>query len=46
MSDEPITDAPRSADQQDTPAQERPAQDADYRPSEAEGADDDIDDDE
>lgn len=38
MSDEePITDAPKSADEQDVPAAERPAGDSDHRPSQAEG---------
>lgn len=41
MSDEPITDAPQSADQQDAPAEERPAEDADYAPSQPEGDDGD-----
>lgn len=40
MSEEPITDAPQPADEQDAPAQERPAEDADHRPSQAEGDDD------
>jgi hypothetical protein len=37
MSDEPITDAPESADEQEAPAEERPDQDRDTRPSQAEG---------
>lgn len=41
MSDEPISDAPRPADEQDAPAEERPQNDADYQPAEAEGDRDD-----
>jgi len=37
MSDEPITDAPQSTDEQDAPAEERPDQDRDTGPSQAEG---------
>ena len=40
MSDEPITDAPKPAGEQDAPAPERPADDSDHRPSQAEGGDD------
>lgn len=41
MSDDPTTDAPKPADEQDAPAAERPAQDSDHQPSQAEGGDDD-----
>jgi hypothetical protein len=41
MSDEPITDAPQPTDEQDAPAEERPPQDSDTRPSQAEGERDD-----
>lgn len=43
MSDEPVTDAPLSADEQDAPAEERPPADAGYQPAQAEGEDDDGD---
>lgn len=41
MSDEPITDAPQSTEEQDAPSEERPPQDRDTRPSQAEGDRDD-----
>jgi hypothetical protein len=41
MSDDPITDAPRPADEQEAPAEERPPNDTDHRPSQAEGDRDD-----
>lgn len=41
MSDEPVKDAPKSADEQDAPAPERPPDDADHQPSQAEGERDD-----
>jgi hypothetical protein len=44
MSDEPITDAPESTNEQDAPAPERPPDDTDHRPSQAEGDNGDEDD--
>jgi hypothetical protein len=41
MSDEPITDAPQSTEEQEAPAPERPSEDNDTRPSQAEGERDD-----